>query len=139
MAGCFTEAEVLRLLDGRVTPGELQEAEQHLDGCAECRALVAATAAVMPASAAAEARADAAVEPGVLPRRIGRYLVRGLVGTGGMSTVYSAFDPQLGRRVALKLLKPEVGGGSGSRARLVREAQAMARLQHAHVVTVHDL
>jgi tetratricopeptide (TPR) repeat protein len=139
MVGCFTEAEVLRLLDGRVTPGELQEAEQHLDGCAECRALVAATAAVMPASAAAEARADAAVEPGALPRRIGRYLVRGLVGTGGMSTVYSAFDPQLGRRVALKLLKPEVGGGSGSRARLVREAQAMARLQHAHVVTVHDL
>ncbi len=141
MQGCFTESQVLQLLDGRLTPAELQSAEAHLDGCADCRALVAATAAIMPAAGARTPVSgdDGAADPGKLPPRVGRYLVRGLVGTGGMSTVYSAFDPQLGRRVALKLLKPEVGKSAGSRARLVREAQAMARLQHANVVTVHDL
>ena len=140
MEGCFSEGGVLRLLDGRLTPIELQIAEQHLDGCADCRALVAATAAIMPAGAR-----DAATDVGgptgedELPRRIGRYLVRAKVGSGGMGTVYAAFDPQLGRRVALKLLRPDIGHGQASRARLVREAQAMARLQHANVVTVHDL
>ena len=143
MAGCFTESQVLQLLDGRLTPTELQSAEAHLDGCADCRALVAATAAIMPAGVRTPNDGDAgdatAGDAGGLPPRVGRYLVRGLVGTGGMSTVYAAFDPQLGRRVALKLLKPDAGHGAGSRARLVREAQAMARLQHANVVTVHDL
>ena len=143
MAGCFTESQVLQLLDGRLTPTELQSAEAHLDGCADCRALVAATAAIMPAGVRTPNDGDAggatAGGAGELPPRVGRYLVRGLVGTGGMSTVYAAFDPQLGRRVALKLLKPDAGHGAGSRARLVREAQAMARLQHANVVTVHDL
>jgi len=141
MEGCFSESHVLQLLDGRLTPTELQAAEAHLDACADCRALVAATAAIMPAAGARTPTAgdDGAVAPGTLPPRVGRYLVRALVGTGGMSTVYAAFDPQLGRRVALKLLKPDLGRSAGSRARLVREAQAMARLQHANVVTVHDL
>ncbi|MEZ4382495.1 MAG: serine/threonine-protein kinase [Nannocystaceae bacterium] len=52
--------------------------------------------------------------------------------------VYAAYDPELDRRVAIKLLLGERSDADG-RARLVREAQAMARLSHPHVVHVHDV
>lgn len=71
------------------------------------------------------------------PVRIGRYLVLERLGQGGMGVVYSAYDPELDRRVALKLL----GGRHGpeARARLEREARALARLSHPNVVPVHDV
>ena len=77
----------------------------------------------------------AVVEPG---RTIGRYVVVGHLGAGGMGSVYAAFDTQLQRRVAIKVLRPDVRGTDGH-ARLLREAQAMARLAHPNVVAVHDV
>jgi serine/threonine protein kinase len=68
---------------------------------------------------------------------IGRYVVEDPLGEGGMGVVYSANDPELARKVALKLVRP--GGGSDSQARLVREAQAMARLRHPNVVAIYDV
>jgi serine/threonine protein kinase len=56
-----------------------------------------------------------------------------------MGVVYAAFDPDLGRRVALKILHAEAGSGSGDSATLLREARALARLSHPHVVTVYDV
>jgi tetratricopeptide (TPR) repeat protein len=64
-----------------------------------------------------------------------------LLGTGGMGAVYAAFDPELDRRIALKLLHGSSGGAQGSggqQTALLREAQAMARLSHPNVVAVHD-
>ena len=71
---------------------------------------------------------------------VGRYVVLGRLGEGGMGVVYSAFDPQLDRKVALKLLHagPEERE-SAAQSRLLREAQAMARLSHPNVATVHDV
>jgi tetratricopeptide (TPR) repeat protein len=80
-------------------------------------------------------------------QRVGRYVVLGALGAGGMGVVYAAYDPQLDRKVALKLLHsggttPRADGtrslGDGH-ARLLREAQAMARLRHPNVVAVHDV
>jgi tetratricopeptide (TPR) repeat protein len=76
--------------------------------------------------------------------RLGRYVVLGRVGGGGMGVVYAAYDPELDRKVALKLLRSAVGGSSPveqveQRTRLLREAQAMARLSHPNVITVHDV
>jgi hypothetical protein len=67
---------------------------------------------------------------------IGRYVVVGELGTGGMGVVYAAYDPELDRRVALKLLRPDIGATAGDepRARLLREALALAKLSHPHVV-----
>jgi len=70
---------------------------------------------------------------------LGRYVVTGCVGTGGMGVVYSAHDPDLDRRVALKVLRPELSAEPGSRARLLREARAMAQLSHPNVVPIHDV
>jgi len=71
---------------------------------------------------------------------VGRYTVRHLIGAGGMGEVYAALDGELGRTVAIKLLRPTMrAGGTRARARLLREAQALARLHHPNVVTVHDV
>ena len=77
-----------------------------------------------------------------LPRgaSIGRYLIIERLGSGGMGVVYSAYDPDLNRKVAIKLLRSQPGAmASQGRARLLREAQSMARLSHPHVVAVFDV
>ncbi|MBL8971796.1 MAG: serine/threonine protein kinase, partial [Myxococcales bacterium] len=75
---------------------------------------------------------------------IGRYVVLDKLGAGAMGVVYCAFDPELDRKVAIKLLRPEASGSTlsesqAARARLLREAQALAKLGHPNVVAVHDV
>jgi len=77
---------------------------------------------------------DDALVPGTT---VDRYVVIGRIGRGGMGTVYAAWDPDLGRRVALKLLHRFEG--PTARERLFAEARALARLRHPHVVTAHDV
>ena len=94
----------------------------------------AATSAEGDASKPRDAAAP--LPPG---HKLGRYMVLDVLGRGGMGIVYAAYDPQLDRKVALKLLRT-----SGTRAkrhtqRLLREAQAMARLSHPNVIAVHDV
>ena len=73
-----------------------------------------------------------------LPVRVGRYEICGVLGTGAMGVVYRARDPQLDRALAIKVVRTE--GASRSRGtRLMREAQAMARLRHANVVPIFDV
>jgi len=68
---------------------------------------------------------------------IGRYVVEEPLGQGGMGVVVAAHDPELARQVALKVVRPGVGDRP-YRRRLVREARAMAQLEHANVVRVYD-
>src|SRR5438132_12572929 len=70
---------------------------------------------------------------------VGRYIVLDLLGKGGMGVVYSAYDPELDRKVAIKLLQAERGESEGGQSWLLREAQAMARLSHPNVIAVHDV
>ncbi len=74
----------------------------------------------------------------VIADAVGRYVVVSRLGAGGMGVVYAAYDPELDRRVALKLLRggDESGVATG---RLLREAQAMAKLSHPNVIAVHDV
>jgi tetratricopeptide (TPR) repeat protein/predicted Ser/Thr protein kinase len=70
---------------------------------------------------------------------IGRYIALETVGSGTMGVVVSAVDPTLDRKVAIKLVKADRDGSTSGRQRLLREAQAMAKLQHANVVTVFEV
>ncbi|MCY1057633.1 protein kinase [Nannocystis sp. SCPEA4] len=72
------------------------------------------------------------------PLRIGRFTVLRQLGAGGMGVVYAAYDDQLDRKVALKLLHAHRSGAADQR-RLLREAQALARLAHPNVVGIHEV
>jgi serine/threonine protein kinase len=76
-------------------------------------------------------------------RRIGQviahtYRITRFIGSGGSSHVYEAEHLRLGRRFAVKLLRPELGTGRKSAQRFRREAKAIARLQNEHIVSVVD-
>jgi len=78
----------------------------------------------------------------LMPTELGRFLVLRRIGAGAMGVVYAAYDPELDRKVAVKLLHPQVRDSARAelaRARLLREAQALARLSHPNVVAVYDV
>ena len=77
-----------------------------------------------------------------IPSRIGRYEPRKEVGRGTMGVVYEAWDPDLGRAIALKVVSPVFGAGPEREAyerRFLSEARAAARLSHPAIVVVHDV
>jgi tetratricopeptide (TPR) repeat protein len=88
------------------------------------------------AETAADQGRDAAraLQPG---DRLGRYTILEIMGIGGMGVVYAAHDGDLDRKVAIKLLRAS-GDAELARARLLREARAMARLRHPNVITVYE-
>ncbi len=71
-------------------------------------------------------------------RKFGRYVIHDEIGRGGMGVVYKARDPKLDRYVALKVLSSSTTS-TEEVARFTREAQAIARLRHPNIVTVHDV
>ncbi|MFV8753816.1 tetratricopeptide repeat protein [Nannocystaceae bacterium ST9] len=66
-------------------------------------------------------------------------MILALLGTGGMGVVYSAYDPELDRKLAIKLLRFDRGEGRTRRHRLLREAHALAQLSHSNVIAIHDV
>ncbi len=72
--------------------------------------------------------------------RIGRFIVLEPLGEGGMGFVYAAYDETLDRKIAIKVLRPESADKpAATREHLLREAQAMARVSHSNIVTVHEI
>ncbi len=69
--------------------------------------------------------------------RVGRFVITGVLGAGGMGEVYAARDPELDRQVAIKVLRPDLLTRADTRLR--REARAMARLSHPNLVAVHEV
>src|SRR5262249_9637407 len=95
-----------------------------------------------PARATPPARTKSTSGTLVRGESIGRYVVFDCLGQGGMGIVYAAYDPELDREAAVNLVKLEAGNEQSSdstRLRLLREAQAIARVQHPNVIAVHDL
>jgi serine/threonine protein kinase/tetratricopeptide (TPR) repeat protein len=81
----------------------------------------------------------ASLEPLARGEHVGsRYIVQAELGRGGMGVVYRAYDPELDRRLALKLIHERERDALGSE-RLLREAQALAQLSHPNVVAVYDV
>src|SRR5712692_389758 len=135
--GCVSEQKMLDFVAGRLEARALAEVEHHVDECDTCReTLVALARATAPDRGEGTGPAPAAGGA-----RIGRFEILETIGAGGMGVVYAAHDPHLGRRVALKLLRPGTAPASPGdpRARILREARAMARLAHPQVVAIYDV
>jgi serine/threonine-protein kinase len=119
---------------------ELRRAVESLLACDENagRFLARPASQLLAEELADDSKAFAAAAP---TKAVGRYLVERELGSGGMGLVYSGYDPELGRKVAIKLMRPESGGGDPSqgKARLLREAQALAQLTHPNVIAIHDV
>ncbi|MCP4544318.1 MAG: protein kinase, partial [Chloroflexi bacterium] len=69
---------------------------------------------------------------------LGQYEITGLIGEGGMATVYQARQPRLKRDVALKVILPSLADDAAFRERFEREAQASANMRHPNILTVYD-
>jgi tetratricopeptide (TPR) repeat protein len=130
---CLDDDRIAALIAGALGGDERASLLVHIDACDDCRLLVADAA--RPSSAPARSTR----QPGA---SFGRYLILETVGAGAMGVVHAAYDPELDRRVALKLLRddPLAEGTSGDEGpRLLREAQSLARLAHPNVITIHDV
>ena len=75
----------------------------------------------------------------MIGKSISHYDVAEELGQGGMGVVYRATDTRLDRRVAIKVLRPELVARADRRERFVREAKAASALNHPHIVTLYDI
>ncbi|HVK73145.1 MAG TPA: serine/threonine-protein kinase [Kofleriaceae bacterium] len=136
---CLDDNLIGAFVGGHLAATERRRVEAVIDRCAVCRRQVSEVMrAQTTVDATASAAAGAEVRPGVaaeLPPQIGRYQVRRRLGEGGMGIVVAAWDPELEREVAIKLVR---GGSDEAASRLAREARAMARVRHPAVITVFD-
>ncbi|WAM25036.1 serine/threonine-protein kinase [Myxococcus sp. NMCA1] len=133
---CPDENALSGFANGALDPDGMTTVRQHVSGCSECRSVLAALGGLE--------NPPPLVDTGLLVSgaRVGRYVVLGLLGEGGMGRVHAAYDPELDRKVALKLLNlARLGEDSlaQARQRLEREARTMARLSHPHVARLHDV
>jgi serine/threonine protein kinase len=146
MSDCPDDDALLQFVDG-VDDGSTPA---HVRACNRCQVAVALFlqsssfgGTTLPAD---EVTADSLIgwieeaqrrRASMLPQgtKIGRYQILRRAGAGGMGVVYLAHDPDLDRKVAVKLLHPDKSDDK----RLLREARAMAKVTHPNVVTVHDV
>ena len=117
---CPSPDRLLAFAAGQLDATALGQVEAHIDACTDCRAALSNFA-----------RGD-------VPPSFGRYRIDTVLGSGGMGIVYRAWDPQLARAVAIKVVRRASDDEKG-RARLIREAQALARLSHPNVCHVYDV
>ncbi|MEP6861631.1 MAG: serine/threonine-protein kinase [Deltaproteobacteria bacterium] len=95
------------------------------------------TDSVSPAAAAAAVAPKHRPQPALVRGAcVGRYVILDQIGLGGMGVVYRAYDPDLDRRVALKLVRAV---SEDATSRLVREAQALAKVSHPNIVQIFDV
>lgn len=140
-AKCPGEEALAEFAAGALSAAEVAGVEAHLDGCVDCSWLVGRLIGDRPTRDERSAPPPpASLVPEVQAAQTTRYRLHEVVGAGGMGTVYEAEDVRLGRRLALKLLREDVGGEASSRsARFLREARITAMLEHPNIVPVLEL
>ncbi len=140
MSRCLDPSELEALALGRAPEAARLEAEAHLDRCADCARVLSEYVRIYvsnSATAVSGVAADLGSDP---PSELGRYRLGVRLGSGAMGVVFAAYDPELDRKVAIKLLHPSTALDEEElRSRLRREAQVMAKLSHPNVVTVYDV
>jgi anti-sigma factor RsiW len=145
MTACPSDDELIAFALGELGDTQTGPVRAHLASCEPCGCAVAEVVRAIATgdSASIDTQPPEPRGPELQGGEfLGRYQVIERLGRGAMGTVYVARDPELNRRVAIKVLTPGAVGAIGRdqlQARLLREAQAMAQLSHPNVVAVHDV
>ena len=160
---CLSDQVILDLLEDNLTPEVTSRSEDHIEVCDRCKDKLHRLAADPDEMRRAPWLEDlethtplfVSSEPGrpggeklqiILPPadepgyegRIDRYLIEGELGHGAMGVVFLARDPEMDRRVAVKVLYPELALFSDFRSRFKREAQSVSHISHWNVVRIYD-
>lgn len=137
LSPCPDEQDFVDFSAGGLGAARLAAFEAHLAACADCALLLVELALQQPTAH------DARPHSSPQTRMVGRYTLEKILGSGGMGVVWLGSDPALGRAVAIKVLRPELGADEQARARraarLMGEARALASLSHPHILTIHDV
>src|SRR5688500_9363169 len=137
---CLDEEAVLAFTEGTLTRTAQARADEHVNTCRACRALVAEVARQSWGSSPPASDDPPDGEPGAVTEPLppgallGRYVIEAFVAAGAAGAVYRARDPELKRQVALKVLRADAAPELW-----LREAEALARLSHPNVTAVHDV
>jgi tetratricopeptide (TPR) repeat protein/tRNA A-37 threonylcarbamoyl transferase component Bud32 len=136
VSDCPTPAELAGLVEGLLSGGDLERVAAHVDHCPAC---LAAAQEYRPTDVVVSAlrRGAPPCAPPAAPGQ--RYAPLYLRAAGGLGEVHVAEDTELGRKVALKRIRPGRADDPDSRRRFLREAEITARLEHPGVVPVHGL
>lgn len=132
---CPEPDSLLQYFEADLADGRRLDLKSHVDSCRECLRVFAALASQHFAStpASAPAAENEALQPG---ESVGRFVVLHAVGSGGIGKVFAAYDPELDRKIALKLMHQ---AGQAANASLMREARLVARLSHPNVISIYDV
>ncbi|HEV7554479.1 MAG TPA: protein kinase, partial [Kofleriaceae bacterium] len=125
MTACPPPADLLALVEGELDTERQVAIEAHIAACPRCSTIAGELVGLAP--------------DGGGPQQFGRFQLERVLGRGAMGVVWAAWDPELERAVAVKRVHLEHADGAIARARLIREARALARISHPNVVTVHDV
>ena len=160
---CLSENDLRELEHNQLSQQQLEQFEDHLTDCDQCREIFDASdidplpqwqseicpalretfdVGLSPTRAAGTAQHETLMgllSPSEDPRmlgRIGNYEVVGIIGQGGMGVVFKAFETSLNRFVAIKMLLPSLTANGAARKRFLREAQAAAAVVDDHVLPI---
>ncbi len=147
---CPDENAVVAFFDLALPQSEASRVEAHVATCAACRHLLGNLGAMAAASHDTAPSSEVTGPMSPVDGRtfvasgtaVGRFLVLGPLGAGSMGVVLAAYDPELDRKVALKLLSAHDGQLEHQdllQARLAREAQAIAQVSHPNVVSIYEV
>lgn len=129
---CADSPELVVELSRRI---QLLKRFEELAGTGQSETLVSQRE--VDTSHSTDAPVPALVEKSWLPDAIGNFKPLEILGEGGMGAVYLAEDPQLARRVAVKVMKKELAADSDAKYRFLREARAMASIEHDNIMTIY--
>ncbi len=125
--GACPDPELLkRLGNDSLNSAEFESLESHVEHCVDCQAILDRISSEL-------------IEPPPAPPEIPGFVIERELGRGGMGVVYQAWQPELSRRVALKFLARGAVNDAIERRRWLREAQAMGRIRHPHVVRLYEV
>jgi len=139
-ASCPSDNDMVAMLEGLLSQDEIQRMEDALDRCTACHELFVELARMTPSKGQRTTSHHNEQEPS--HQYVNQYQIIGELGIGGMGIVLEAFDTHLQRKVALKLLRPDVLQGkvqTQHASRLLQEARLLANLHHPNIPIVYEV